>query len=67
MVLAEIAVMLPVVGPVQSLTVFGAVGPLLASSTKFGGDSAEFQAESAVPIALSIILNEFKVNLKCLK
>lgn len=53
--------------PIFSLTVFRAVGPLLASSTKFGGDSAEIQTESAVPVALSIILNEFKVNLKALK
>ena len=53
--------------PIFSLTVFRAVGPLLASSTKFGGDSAEIQTESAVPKALSIILNEFKVNLNALK
>ena len=50
--------------PIFSLTVFRAVGPLLASSTKFGGDSAEIQTESAVPVALPVILNEFKVNFK---
>jgi len=36
-------------GPVGSLTFFGAVGPLLATATQFGGKPTKFEAVGAVP------------------
>ena len=48
---APVDVTLPVffAGPVLDLTFFGAVGPLLAPTTYFGGKSTNIEAIGAVP------------------
>jgi len=45
----DVTLAISFVGPVFSLTLFGAVGPLLATATQFGGKPTKLEAIGTVP------------------
>ena len=60
----DVALAVSLDGPVGSLTLFRAVGPLLATTTQFCGQSTNIEAVGAVPNDAITFLRKQKANMK---